>query len=81
MALSLVRRRGCSSLTYLEMDHREDWADTHRTVFELLDRLCVHHHDLKTREGWALEAGQGKRAFVPPDDLRHPRHHAPLAAA
>jgi hypothetical protein len=72
---------GCNSLTFLEMDHRADWADTHCTVFDLLDRMCSHHHDLKTREGWALEVGQGKRAFVPPDDPRHPRHHAPLAAA
>jgi hypothetical protein len=72
---------GCNSLTYLEMDHREDWAATQRTVFDLLDRLCPHHHDLKTRDGWALENGSGKRAFVSPDDPRHPRHRAPLAAA
>ena len=72
---------GCSSLTYLESDHRDDWASTQRTVLDLLDRLCPHHHDLKTRDGWALEHGQGKRAFVPPDDPRHPRHAAPLAAA
>jgi len=72
---------GCNSLTYLEFDHRDDWAKTHRTVFDLLDRLCGHHHDLKTREDWALVVGEGKRAFVPPDDPRHPRHAAPLAAA
>jgi hypothetical protein len=72
---------GCNSLTYLEMDHRENWAKTRRTVFDLLDRLCSHHHDLKTSDGWALEEGQGKRAFVPPDDPRHPRYREPLAAA
>ncbi|MGI8796525.1 MAG: DUF222 domain-containing protein [Acidimicrobiia bacterium] len=72
---------GCNSLTYLEMDHREDWARTKQTVFDLLDRLCPHHHDLKTRDNWALEEGTGKRAFVPPDDPRHPRNAAPLAAA
>jgi hypothetical protein len=73
---------GCNSLAFLETDHREDWAQTHTTVFELLDRLCGHHHDLKTTEGWALVEGSGTRAFVPPDDPRHPRNaHSPPAAA
>jgi Domain of unknown function (DUF222) len=73
---------GCNALAYLETDHREDWATTHTTILELLDRLCGHHHDLKTRENWALVEGRGKRAFVPPDDTRHPRNaHAPPAAA
>ena len=73
---------GCSSLAFLENDHREDWASTHCTVFELLDRLCGHHHDLKTRENWSLVEGRGKRAFVRPDDPRHPRNaHSPPAAA
>jgi hypothetical protein len=65
---------GCNALTFLEFDHRDDWAKTHRTVFDLLDRLCSHHHDRKTRDDWALIEGRGKRAFVPPDDPRHPRH-------
>ncbi|MBA2327720.1 MAG: DUF222 domain-containing protein [Actinobacteria bacterium] len=72
---------GCNALTFLEFDHRDDWATTHRTVFDLLDRLCSHHHDLKTRDKWALVDGQGKRAFVAPDDPRHPRSSTPLAAA
>jgi hypothetical protein len=73
---------GCNSLAFLENDHREDWATTHTTVFELLDRLCTHHHVLKTTEGWGLVEGRGKRAFVPPNDPRHPRNaHAPPAAA
>ena len=36
------------------------------------DRLCRHHHGLKTHQGWALVPGRGKRPFVPPDDPRHP---------
>ncbi|MGI8808249.1 MAG: hypothetical protein ACR2KK_10475, partial [Acidimicrobiales bacterium] len=63
---------GCSSLTWLENDHRVDWASSHITVLDLLDRLCSHHHDLKSLDGWKLVAGHGKRAFVPPDDPRHP---------
>jgi hypothetical protein len=64
----------CSAQARLEADHRVDWARTHYTVLDLLDLLCHHHHALKTRENWALVAGSGKRAFVPPSDPRHPRH-------
>jgi hypothetical protein len=68
------------------MDHREDWAATHVTLLSLIDRLCPHHHRLKTRQDWGLVDGRGKRAFVAPTDARHPRHakereRAPAAAA
>ena len=66
---------GCGSAARLEMDHRIDWSATRLTVFDLLDRLCPHHHRLKTREGWRLVEGRGKRAFVPP------RAHGPPEAA
>jgi hypothetical protein len=73
---------GCPASTWLENDHRVDWATSRLTVLDLLDRLCSHHHDIKTLEGWALVAGRGKRAFVPPHDRRHPRHaNAPPSAA
>ncbi len=45
---------GCPAQARLEFDHRLDWATTHYTVFDLLDRLCPHHHDLKTRYNWSL---------------------------
>jgi hypothetical protein len=64
---------GCGvRAAYLQTDHRADWARTHVTMLELLDRLCRHHHGLKTHQGWALVPGRGKRPFVPPDDPRHP---------
>ena len=66
--------KGCPSVSFLQTDHRVDWARSHVTVLDLLDRLCTHHHGLKTRENWALVPGRGKREFVPPDDPRHPRH-------
>jgi hypothetical protein len=73
---------GCTTTARLEIDHRVDWGRTHLTVFDLLDRLCPHHHDLKTLEGWALVKGRGKRDFVPPEDPRHPRRaHAPPSPA
>ena len=65
---------GCSAATWLENDHGVDWARSHLTVPDLLDRLCSHHHDRKSLDGWALVDGHGKRPFVPPDDPRHPRH-------
>jgi hypothetical protein len=65
---------GCNARAALQIDHREDWARTRFTVFDLLDRLCPRHHRQKTNHGWALVPGTGKRAFVPPDDQRHPRH-------
>ena len=36
--------------------------------------LCGHCHDLKTRYGWSLVHGTGKRPMVPPDDPRHPKN-------
>jgi hypothetical protein len=73
---------GCSTQARLQRDHRVDWAVTHTTVFDLLDLLCPFHHGLKTRENWALVEGRGKRAFVPPDDPRHPKNqHAPPGEA
>lgn len=73
---------GCNGVAFLENDHRDDWAKTKITLLELLDRLCPHHHDLKTNEGWALVQGRGKRAFVPRDDPQHPRNaHGPPVAA
>jgi hypothetical protein len=68
---------GCGTrAAHLETDHRLEWAQSRSTVLGLLDRLCKFHHYRKTYEGWALVHGRGKRAFVPPDDPRHPRHPA-----
>jgi hypothetical protein len=65
---------GCTQHTRLETDHRDPWANTKLTLLDLLDRLCDHHHDLKTRKNWALTPGHGKRPFVPPTDPRHPNN-------
>jgi Domain of unknown function (DUF222) len=69
---------GCPR-TRLEFDHREPWAETHHTRLDELDGLCAFHHDLKTRLGFALVPGSGKRAFVAPDDPRHPAYRKPPA--
>jgi Domain of unknown function (DUF222) len=62
---------GCNR-SRIEWDRREDWATTRHTRLDELDPLCAFHHDLKTRLGWALVPGKGKRPLVPPDDPSHP---------
>jgi hypothetical protein len=57
---------GCTATARLERDHRDDWAHTHTTDTHCADRLCDPHHDLKTRHGWRLEPGTGKRRLLPP---------------
>ncbi|MFN2502792.1 MAG: hypothetical protein ABR540_00890 [Acidimicrobiales bacterium] len=71
---------GCSAGTWLENDHRVDWATSHVTVLDLLDRLCRHHHDLKSLDGWALVHGRGKRPFVHPTILVTPDMPTPHRA-
>ena len=68
---------GCTRAQRLEDDHRLGWAKTHPTRVDELDRLCAHHHDLKTYEGWALVEGEGRRSMVSRDDPRHPRSRPP----
>jgi hypothetical protein len=58
----------------IEYDHQKPWSETRHTRLDELDPLCEYHHDLKTRLGWALVPGMGKRTFVPPDDPRYPRN-------
>lgn len=63
---------GCDNRVGLEIDHRIDWAVTKHTRIEELEHECGRCHDKKTREGYALAAGTGRRPLVPPDDPRHP---------
>ena len=69
--------QGCSRTIGIETDHRVPWADDRVTELANLDRLCGHHHDLKTRHGWALVAGTGKRPIVPPRAPHHPANQSP----
>jgi hypothetical protein len=58
---------GCTASVRLEKDHRSDWAATKVTRADDADRFCHHHHDLKTRFGFQLEPGTGKRRLLPPE--------------
>jgi hypothetical protein len=72
--------RGCHHAVRLERDHREDWAATHTTRLWAADRLCHHHHLLKT-QGWRWDEaeadGQGKRRLVPPAERLAPTAGGP----
>ena len=68
---------GCPRTQRLQNDHRLEWVKTKRTRVDELDPLCRHHHDLKTRDNWALVEGEGPRPMVPPDDPRHPNYKPP----
>jgi hypothetical protein len=73
----LCTREGCGRAYRLQIDHRKDWAKTHHTRVDETDRLCESDHDLKTRRGWALVHGVGRRPMVPPDHPRHPNNTGP----
>jgi hypothetical protein len=62
---------------FVQLDHREPWAKTKHTTLRELDPLCPHDHDLKTNAGWSLVDEVGRRAFVAPNDARHPRNRPP----
>ena len=49
-----------------EIDHRQDWAQTHHTRLDQLDGLCRHHHALKTRQNYHLAPGTGRRPLLAP---------------
>jgi hypothetical protein len=66
----------CSS-TFVHLDHREPWAGNKETKLANIDPLCGHDHDLKTHHGWSLVEGTARRAFVGPEDPRHPRNTPP----
>jgi hypothetical protein len=64
---------GCPR-TRVEIDHREPYAESRHTRLDELDPFCGLHHHQKHHEGWSLVEGTGTRAFVPPEDPRHPKN-------
>jgi hypothetical protein len=59
---------GCHCAARLEKDHNTDWAKVRRTRSDDGNRLCHFHHGLKTRYGYRLEPGSGKRRLLPPSE-------------
>jgi hypothetical protein len=60
---------GCSSTARLEIDHVAEWSATGRTTLDELARVCGHHHDLKTHNGYRFGplGPNGKRQLIAPD--------------
>jgi hypothetical protein len=60
---------GCSSTARLEIDHVAEWSATGRTTLDELARVCGHHHDLKTHNGYRFGplGSNGKRRLIAPD--------------
>jgi hypothetical protein len=73
----LCEVEGCARRAHLENDHVQDYARTRHTTLNELGPRCWHHHRLKTRYGWEIVDGDGKRPMVPPDHPRHPRNKPP----
>lgn len=65
--------QGCNRVRRLEWDHRQPWSQVRETVLANLDGPCEFHHARKTRDGWELVQGTGRRPMVAPSDPRHPR--------
>ena len=59
---------GCGVRKPLQIDHIRGWTVTKLTAIDDLCRLCVHHHHLKTHDGWRIEGGPGQWRFLPPED-------------
>ena len=65
---------GCARMAGIEHDHTRDWADSHHTVLGELRRVCEHHHDLKTLQGWDfIRLEDHSIVCVSPEDPRHPK--------
>ncbi len=73
-------RLGCGATRNLQIDHRVEWSKIHITELANLDKLCIPDHNRKTREGWALVTGTGRRRMVPPDHPDHPANAPPANA-
>lgn len=58
---------GCDARLGLENDHWvHDYARGGPTTLANLARLCRHHHQLRTHQGFQLEGGPGQWRWVPP---------------
>jgi hypothetical protein len=50
---------GCNRTRYLRERSQPAVVQKKHTRLDELERLCTHHHDLKTNESWALTPGTG----------------------
>ena len=63
---------GCDSTTGLEIDHWGDSVDGGPASLENVARLCHHHHQLRTHQGFQLLGGPGRWRWVTPEQVNGP---------
>ena len=57
---------GCPDAQRVEYDHRDEYAHTKRTDYQILGLLCVRHHHDKTHHGARLERHHNEWWWYPP---------------
>ena len=59
---------GCGKRLGLEKDHcRVDYAEGGVVSYDNIAKLCHHHHQLKTHQGYRLAGGPGHWEWIAPD--------------
>jgi hypothetical protein len=58
---------GCVQKEFLQIDHILAIEDGGETNIENTWRLCTHHHDLKTYDGWVVVGAGESRTLLAPD--------------
>ncbi|HEY8215604.1 MAG TPA: hypothetical protein VIH82_00620, partial [Acidimicrobiia bacterium] len=63
--------RGCDATQHLQRHHIEDYAEHHRTSYEILGLICADDHDRVTHRGYTIEIhDDGTWSLHPPDEQR-----------
>lgn len=69
---------GCRSRRWLQVHHRQHWADGGRTDLENLVLLCGFHHRFVHEHGWHITGPPERPVFRKPDWTIYPRPPTPM---
>jgi len=68
---------GCGKRLGLEKDHCQvDYAEGGVVSYDNIAKLCHHHHQLKTHQGYRLAGGPGRWEWITPDQPVTPKRPA-----
>ncbi|HEY8218350.1 MAG TPA: hypothetical protein VIH82_14525 [Acidimicrobiia bacterium] len=63
--------RGCDATEHLQRHHIQEYAEYHRTSYEILGLICADDHDRVTHRGYTIEIhDDGTWSLHPPDEQR-----------